>query len=241
MSTTIEARIESYDVQPNDLVRPSTLFRLFQKAAGDDLDARGLTYERLCESEIVFVLSKMTLTYFADIKSYDRVTVKTFPRGCKGVAFIRDFDVLVNGKRAAYANSQWAIINVNDRRLLRPTAIEAVGAIPIDLSDPYTIEDRRIRFHAEEMQRTDVREIYYSQIDRNGHMNNTFYPDIVYDYLPTELKASAVGKTLTVYYSGEIMCGEKMEIYTSSDERSFRLLAKNPSGGRDVFSALIDF
>lgn len=42
MSTVFQTRIESYEVQPNDNVRPSTLFHLFQKAAGDDLDGFGM-------------------------------------------------------------------------------------------------------------------------------------------------------------------------------------------------------
>ena len=239
MSTTMEARIESYDVQPNDLIRPSALFRMFQKSAGDDLDKLGLTYDRVREHGIVFVLSKMTVTFFRDIHSYDFVTVKTFPRGCKGVAFNRDFDVLVDGSRAAYANSAWAIIDVNERRLLRPGAIEVVGTIPVDLDDLYPIEDKRIRFQIAEMNRTDVREVYYSQIDRNGHMNNTFYPDIVYDYLPADMRQTDVGKTLTIYYSGEILCGEKMEIYTAQTGGEFHFLAKNPATGRDIFSALV--
>lgn len=239
MSTTIDARIESYDVQPNDLIRPSALFRMFQKSAGDDLDQRGLTYDRLREHGIVFVLSKMTVTFFRDIRSYDQVAIKTFPRGCKGVAFHRDFDVLVDGMRAAYANSSWAIIDVNDRKLLRPGAIEVVGTIPVELDDVYPIEDKRIRFQTSEMNRTDVREVYYAQIDRNGHMNNTFYPDIVYDYLPEAMRQTDVGKTMTIYYSGEILCGEKMDIYTAQTDSEFRFLAKNPATGRDVFSALL--
>ena len=81
MSTVFQTRIESYEVQPNDIIRPSTLFHLFQKAAGDDLDARGMTYNFLRENGIVFVVTKFTLEYFADIHSYDHVTMATYPRG----------------------------------------------------------------------------------------------------------------------------------------------------------------
>lgn len=69
--------------------------------------------------------------------------------------------------------------------------------------------------NAAEMQKTDVREVYYSQIDRNGHMNNTFYPDIVYDYFPDSYKNDDIGKKFSIYYSSEILRGEKFDIYTA--------------------------
>ena len=59
MSITIKARIESYEVQPNDIVRPSTLFRLFQKASGDDLDQIGLTYDFLRDIHMILLKSQL--------------------------------------------------------------------------------------------------------------------------------------------------------------------------------------
>ncbi len=239
--TSFQTRIESYEVQPNDNVRPSTLFHLFQKAAGDDLDAAGMTYNYLRQHGIVFVVTKFTLEYFDNIHSYDNVTISTFPRGCRGVSFIRDFDVTINGKRAAYACSSWVLLDIHNRTLLRPNALDSLGTITPDLSDMLELEDRRIKFHAGEMRKTDVREVYYSQIDRNGHMNNTFYPDIVYDYFPDSYKNDDIGKKFIINYSSEIMRGEKFDIYTAQSNREFTFLAKNPLTGKDIFSALIDF
>ncbi len=241
MSTVFQTRIESYEVQPNDIIRPSTLFHLFQKAAGDDLDARGMTYNFLRENGIVFVVTKFTLEYFADIHSNDHVTMATYPRGVHGVSFIRDFDVTLNGTRAAYATSSWVLLDINHRTLLRPNAIDRLGKIQPDLSDMHEIEDRRIKFNTAEMNKTDVREVYYSQIDRNGHMNNTFYPDIVYDYFPNERKSTDIGKKFSIYYASEVMCGEKFEVYTAEKDGEFHFVAKNPTTGKDIFSALIDF
>lgn len=241
MSTTIEARIESYEVQPNDNVRPSTLFRLFQKAAGNDLDGFGMTYDMLRENGIVFVLTKMTLKYFQNIRSYDIVRITTYPRMCRGVSFIRDFDVYVGDVRAAYASSTWVLLDIANRKLLRPNALDKVGTIQTDMSDLYELPDKRIKFKAEDMEKTDIRDVYYSQIDRNGHMNNTFYPDIVYDYFPDAYKDDDIGKIFTVYYTTEIMRGEKFDVYTQMGENEFAFLAKNPQSGKDIFTACIDF
>ena len=72
-------------------------------------------------------------------------------------------------------------------------------------------------------------------------MNNTFYPDIVYDYFPNEHKTSDIGKKFSIYYSSEVICGEKFEVYTAENNGEFHFVAKNPTTGKDIFSALIDF
>ena len=90
MSTTLKTRIESYDVTPNGLMRQSTIFRLCQKVAGDDLDKFGGSFETLVSHGLTFVITKMEITYFADIKTYDEIEIVTRPRGVKGPSFIRD-------------------------------------------------------------------------------------------------------------------------------------------------------
>lgn len=245
MATTITARIETYEVQPNGNVRPSTLFKLFQKAAGDDIDKTGMTYDVLADNGIAFVQTKLILKYFDNIKVYDNIEITTHARENRGVAFIRDYAVYSCGKLVAYATSFWVLIDINSRRLCRPSVLDSLGSIPTDTDDLYELEDKRIKFDASHLKRTDVREVYYSHIDRNKHMNNTFYPDVLYDYLPDEYKDYDIGKTITICYNAEIMCGEKFEVYThlndSTSPPQFMFFAKNIDSGKDIFTALIDF
>lgn len=241
MSTTIFSRIESYDVQPNGIVRPSAIFKLFQKAAGDDLNNFNMSFDLLHNNGIAFVLTKLTIRFFEDIKTYDDVKIITRPRNVKGLYFVRDYDLYINNNRVAYASSQWVLIDTISRKLLRPDSLVKLGEIIPDSSDVLELEDKRIKFDVNSLQRTDVREAYYSQIDRNGHMNNTFFPDIVFDYLPDVYKASLKNKTITVYYITELIQGEKFEVFTNVSDKDFKILAKNLDTGKDIFSALVDF
>ena len=239
MSKELKTRIESCEVTPEGNARISTLFRIFQKIAGDDLDSAGLTYNALRECGIVFVLTKMSIEFMDDIKVYDEIDVITRPRGCKGAAYTRDYDVFCQGKRVAYCTSQWVIIDFNTRKILRPATIAEKFLLKDDLEDIYPIDLKKFRLKAEELSKIDTRKIYYSQLDQNQHMNNTFYPDIVLDYLPAALKSDTKGKKLTIQYTTEITAGEEMEIYTGDSEGNFALLAINSASGKEVFSALI--
>ena len=241
MPTTIKTRIETYDVQPNSIIKMSALFKLFQKAAGDDFDKTGMTYEVLRSHGIVFVLTKNTVKFYDDIKKYDEVTITTYPRGTRGVSFLRDYDVFVGDKRVAYSSSTWVLLDINNRRLLRPNALDSIGSVPVSMDNFIEIEDKRIKFSAENLCKTDVREVYYSHIDYNGHMNNTHYPDIVFDYLPEEYKCSLKEKFISVYYVTELMQGQKYEVYTGCENGEYIVLAKNSETGKDIFTAVFDF
>ena len=239
MSKTLNTRIESYDVTPDNNVRISALFKIFQKVAGDDLDSSGLTYNALRDMGIVFVLTKMSVSIFDDIKVYDDITVITRPRGCKGAIYIRDYDVFKNNKRVAYCSSQWVIIDFNTRKILKPSTIAEKFMLKDDLEDIYPMENKKFKLKKDELVITDTRRIYYSHLDRNEHMNNTFYPDIVLDYLPEHYVADLSGKTFTLHYTTEITAGESMDIYVGEISDGFALMAINTANEKEVFSALV--
>lgn len=238
--TSFKAKIQSYEVQENGNMRISTLFRLFQKAAGDDSDRYGLTYNYMRDNGIVFVITKMSVKFFSNIKTYDHIEIITRPRGCHGVSFIRDFDVRIDGVRVAYASSTWALININSRRLLRPNALDKIGSIPSDTEDMIDFDQARIKLDENSLSRTDVRKVYYSHIDKNGHMNNTFYPDIVFDYIPDNFKNDFTGLSFSVCYTTELTCGETFEVFSNLNGNRFELLAKNLMTEKNVFAAIAE-
>lgn len=240
MSTSIKTRIESYDVQPNNLVRQSSIFRLCQKVAGDDLDKFGGSFEILLKNNLAFVITKMEITYFEDLNTYDEIEIISRPRGISGPAFIRDYDILKDGKRIAYASSYWVLIDVGKRKFKRPSSLEGICEIVPDMENIFPMEMKKIHLDLGTMEKIDERCVYYSNIDRNNHMNNTFYPDILFDYLPGKYKKTLKGRTITVQYSSEILLGEHFTIYKKEEDNSFYLCARNEEKDSDVFSAVIE-
>ncbi len=239
MSVCIKARVESYDVTPGNLIRQSSVFRLCQKAACDDLDNFGGSFEKLLENNLAFVITKMEITYFKDIKTYDEIEVISRPRGISGPAFIRDYEITKNGERLAYASSYWVLIDVAKRKFKRPSSLEGICEIVPDMENIYPMEMKKIHLDTKEMEKVDERRVYYGSIDRNNHMNNTFYPDILFDYLPSGFLDTLTGKTITIQYSSEILLGESFTVYTKEDGNDFFLCARNEESQKDIFSAQI--
>ncbi len=239
MSLSVKTRVESYDVTPENLVRQSSVFRLCQKAAGDDLDSFGGSFDTLLRHGLAFVITKMEITYFEDIKTYDEIEIITRPRGISGPSFIRDYEILKDGERVAYASSNWVLIDVVKRKFKRPSSLDEVCKIIPDMEKLYPMEMKKLHFNPEEMEKADERTVYYSNLDRNNHMNNTFYPDILFDYLPEKYRKTLKGRTITVQYSAEILSGEHFTIYIKDSGKDFSLCAASIEADKDIFSAEI--
>ncbi len=238
VSFGIQETVQDYEIQPNGVIRPSALFRYFQKVAGADLDACGLSYDTLASNGMAFVLVNINVHFEHTIVVGDTLRIDTYPRSTSGASFIRDFTVYVGDRLAALASSQWVLIDTEKRTILRPSALQSVGTIQPDHMFPFILPSLPLMRTAAPLQRTDVRKVYYSSLDRNQHMNNTFYPDILWDYLPTSCLSGLAGADFAIRYQKEARIGETFTVFTGFPDVSgtFHLLALD-SGGDVIFSA----
>lgn len=242
MSTELNSRIESYEVQPNGNVKISSLLKLFQKLAGDDLDGSNMTYMNLREKNIAFVLTKVSLKLYSDIKLYDEINIKTYPRVLHGATFIRDFIIFLNGKTVGYATSSWVLIDLEKRKILRPSVLDEFGTIKTSEDNFKELPDIRKKVEPSSLQKTNVREIHYSQLDMNEHLNNTYYADIIFDTISPSVHPSDAGMFLEINYKSEAMLENKLELYASSTtSREIDFCAVNDANGKICFSAYVNF
>lgn len=216
MSYTIKATVESYDVQPNGNIKISSLLKLFQKAAGDELLSTPFNSFALAEKNIAFVITKMTLKMLCDVKIYDELEITTYPRKIRGVSYPRDFIVKCNGKNVVLANSVWVLIDLEKRHVIRPTAISELGEISTSEQDTFVLEDIRRILKPQEMPHLCSRRVEYSYLDMNNHLNNTFYSDFIFDSITCDAPSSDTGMYLQINYKNEARYGNTINIHCNA-------------------------
>lgn len=243
MSITLNMRVESYDVQPNGNIKISTLLKFFQKAAGDDVNRTDLDYFTLASHNIAFVLTKMNLKILKDIKIYDELTIISHPRKVRGASFPRDFIVKVGSETVALARSMWVLLDLEKRTILRPSALDKIGTLPPSDDDLFEIEDVRRIVNDNPLSRTNVREVEYSHLDMNNHLNNTFYSDFIFNIIDKNLHTSDEGLYLQINYKNEARHGDRLNIssLSSEDNSSFDFSAINESNDKVCFTAYVSF
>lgn len=238
MLTQKEVLVCNFDVQPDSFMKISAMFRYYQQAARENTDALGLTFEKMLEYGKVFVLTRMKHRVYSHIKGYDNLTIKTSSREIKGAIFVRDFAVYNDEKLVAEATTNWALIDINTRRLVRPSVYEEFFGEKTALCSFEA--GRKCDF----VQDTDSGEylykVVYSDTDENRHLNNTRYTDICIDALGGVSDDEMI-TDVTIDFMAEARAGEELLVkYKRVDDTVF-VTAENVTNGNTSFKAEIKF
>jgi len=235
-----ELVVSNYESDAKNLLRPSGMLRYMQQTSAMQLVERGQSGQELYEKGMAFLLTKVNMKVHRGPTCAEKISIGTAATPPKGVRFIREFIIdCAQGQRLVSCLSLWVLVDVQNHKILRPDAYpytlgweepsldETVGdiAIPAKFSpDAQTWHTRR--------------EIYYSHIDTNAHVNNSVYADFVCDALPHDLLSRGL-TCLTINYRKEAKRGDTLEIETGAcGENSYRVVGTN--AGAPCFEAYLE-
>lgn len=171
-----------HDTDATLAVRPSQQLVYMQEMAFRHLDSVGRNLDTLrYEQGLAFILTRLTLRFYAPMRPAEPIEAQTWVCEGKGLNFPRCFRLTkADGTVAAEGVSSWVLIDLNTHLPMRAKDFDYgfTPEEPLDFTTP-----RRFAL-PENMIEVGTRRIVYSDIDYNGHMNNTRYPDMVCDFLP---------------------------------------------------------
>ncbi len=210
---------ENYEVRWHDTdamreLRPSAALAYMQECANHQFREHAVTLDEMRDRDGVgFILSRIAIDFLAPVHAYDKIEVRTATCQGHGLCFPRRFEILRGETVVAKAMSQWAMVRVADRTLVR--AADA----PLSFGDETEIAtDAPLRHRApRELQFETVgeRRIAYSDLDYNLHMNNTKYPDMLCDFLPDGNAVRVTGLSLS--YCREAAMGDLLTVERAYD------------------------
>ena len=203
--------IKWHDTDANREVRPSALVTYLQETANEHLIHIGISLDELRDRYgLAFILGSISVRVYEPLLSGDEIEVSTWTCGEKGFRHNRCFRVIRGEKTVAEATSVWALINLRDGSLVK------VEDMPyhIEPEDAITLPDLPLRLRMPnlgQMELLGTRRIVYSDIDYNGHMNNTRYPDMLCDFVPDICQKRACG--MVVSYRKEAAFGHTLRVF----------------------------
>lgn len=217
-----------HDTDANRQVRPSALVTYLQETANVHLIHTGISLDELRDRYgLAFILGSISVRVYAPLFSGENIAVETWTCGEKGFRHNRCFRVLRKGETVAEATSVWALINLADGSLVKvedmPYHIEPEEAIMLpDL--PSRLRMPKLC----EMEVVGERRIVYSDIDYNGHMNNTHYPDMLCGFVPDILKKRVTG--MIISYRHEAAFGHTLRVFGTKMEGGYLLCTVDEDG-----------
>lgn len=217
-----------HDTDANRQIRPSALVTYLQETANEHLIQVGISLDNLRDRYgLAFILGSISVRVYEPLFSGDAIDVETWTCGTKGYRHNRCFRVLKEGKTVAEATSVWALIKLSDGSLVRvedmPYRIEPEE--PIALSD---LPPRLRMPSLSEMELAGERRIVYSDIDYNGHMNNTRYPDMLCDFLPEMRDCRITGMAL--FYRHEAAFAHTLRVFCAKAEDGYLVCTVDEDG-----------
>lgn len=225
-------KIASYDVGANDVVRLSAVLRYQQEAGERHLAPAGLAWRDLEREGIAFVASRWHAAIRRLPAMEEEVTLTTWHRERKGPRFMRCYEwhdsegnLLIEGVM------QFALVSVADHRLLRGDEfmrlVEAEQAVRgVSCGDP-------ARVSLPSMTPAGEYGVRWSDIDRNGHMNNTYYADLLWDFLP-EGEQSRRPVDVQLHFAGECRQGDRLTLSAGADDTAVYVRGDTDRGGAFV-------
>ncbi|GHT91059.1 hypothetical protein FACS1894140_0860 [Spirochaetia bacterium] len=202
-------------VDASDRLTAAATFDFFQEAAINDAERLGVGREALIKSGQVWVLSRMSVLWDSRPKWREAVTVRSWPRGGEKLFALRDYDIRDAGdKPIVRGRSGWIVLDIEKRRPLRPQTVmeklplnEGIDALT---GNPVAVGTRA------DFKRTGERQAVYSDIDYNGHVNNTRYIQWVQDTITDGALEAADQMRLDINYLSEVKFGETVEIWSAA-------------------------
>ena len=167
-----------------------------------------------------WVLVKQTVKLKRPLLIGEKLTVSTRAKGERKIQYFRTYDLKVNDEVIGGIYSIWTLIDIEKRRIVRP---QKVGiSIPECEEYPSFVEKYEPLLDIE-TQKVQTREVVYSDIDLNKHMNNARYLEWVMDLLPQEKKQDFFIDEMTMHYLKEIAPKRRVDLYYGQEDDWFKI------------------
>ena len=223
-------------------LKPSMLLFFCQDVAGHHCHLLGTDMEALAEKNLFWAIIRQKVQITRLPKSGETIRVETWPMPTTRTCYPRStvaYDE--NGNELFRAIGMWVLMDCDSRAMILPgkSGVDVQGLITgTELASPGSLAHR-------EMENLHKRQVCYTDLDRNGHMNNTKYLEWISDLLPSSFHKEKKVQEFTVCYHSEAREGDLLHMgWQVSDDtlqvESWRE-APQPGSFHRVFAAQVHY
>ena len=199
-------KVNSHSCDYNGVVRPGAVITYLQECANLQIDTLGPTDAEMRAAGQFFVLSRIGMALTSPIRAYETLTAETWAVPSRGFSFLRCHRLLRGEEIICEATSVWALIGAEDKRPLRTDAYRP--NFDTEPLSPFGMPER-VRVDAERLTEVGCHTVRYADTDRNRHMNNTVYADMLAGFL--DLRGKYVSR-LSINYFHEAPIGSTLSV-----------------------------
>ncbi|MBQ3193473.1 MAG: hypothetical protein IJO21_07330 [Oscillospiraceae bacterium] len=191
-------------------VLPSKLLYIMQEIAGIHFARISMDYETLAERGMFWAITRHKVQISRLPMRGETLHVETWPMPTTRVAYPRSIIAYDEAGNEVFRSiSLWVLMDLNSRNMILPgkSGIDVAGTLRgNELASPLGLPAKPL---GQRRQRT----VRFTDLDRNGHMNNTRYLDWIWDLLPGQYHMGHNVKEFTVCYLSEAREGQELTLH----------------------------
>ena len=235
-----ETTVTSFDVDMYDRLKISALMKYQQEIGERHLNVFGTTTEGMRkEQNLSFIFTKMNILVHRLPKMGESITVRTWCSALHGVRFTRNYQLFdEKGQPLTEAKAEVTVLDLESRRIVRPTAIKGFDKFLYNDNLENNAEYPKKLGVEQTFSKESVRPVRFSDIDYNGHVNNTVYADMVIDCLDADVLKMQI-KGFEINFLNEILPNETVKLSVEKGDKGQKVAGCVDN--RQCFVAKIDF
>ena len=190
-------------------MKPGMILFLAQEVAGRHCNLLSVDYDTLATKRMFWAVTRHRVQITRMPVRGETIRIETWPMPTTRVAYPRSVIAYdAQGNECFRAISLWVLMDLDKRSMILPgkSGISVVGTLRgLELDTPNGLVAKDLRCHQH-------RSVCFTDLDRNGHMNNTKYLDWISDLLPSQFHENHQPREMTVCYFTESREGQTLQL-----------------------------
>ena len=199
------------------------MFTTFAELATENGAKVGLWNEQM-KGKYGWVIAKQTLTINEPIRVDDIIEYSTIINNGSSAIFPRYYFIKRDGKEVANCSAIWTLIDLEKRRIVMPGRVGLT--VPVVQHDLKLDAPKNIEYD-EELKHVMTRQVLYSDVDLNRHMNNARYIDWALDLIDLGIHKDHFISEVTIHYKKEILPLANVELYMGQNDYGYVVEGRN--------------
>ena len=222
-------------------LKPSMILFFAQEIAGRHCTELSVDYDTLAQKRLFWAVTRHKVQITRLPMRGETIRLETWPMPTTRVAYPRSIVAYDEAGNEVFRSiTLWVLMDLNNRSMVLPgkSGIEVAGTLRgNELASPLGLPAKALRNRRSRM-------VSFTDLDRNGHMNNTKYLDWIYDLLPASFHGSHNIREFTACYLNEAREGQELLLsWDFPEEGCLQIDAHRQSEDKDerIFAAKILF
>ena len=220
-------------------LKPSMILFYAQEVAGQHCLTLSVDYDTLAKRRLFWAVIRHRVQVTRLPMRGEKIRVETWPMPTTRAAYPRSVVAYdENGEECFRSISLWVLMDLDNRNMILPgkSGVIVDGTLRgTELAAPNSLAPKVLSNHRQ-------RPVSFTDLDRNGHMNNTRYMDWLMDLLPSQFHETHRIQEFTVCYLSEAREGQQLDLqWDFLEDGCLQVDAHRETAGKDerIFAARV--